>query len=409
MISSFSVRNYRSIVNLTLDLTYKEGKAPNHYEDMDLLPFLENGRERLSPAFVIYGANAAGKSNVIRAIFALQRLVSLGLKPEHGRIYDPNILHPDSKCTEFIASTCVGKHDYVYSVKLDADGIIEESLVAGGRDVFRIGPSIRRFPGLINKSYTQQKWEDVYATECCPDGKSARFTFFQRSAQNYGGISEALREAYDSLTGRLFIMPGRKLHNLMPSMWNMLAEAYNGDGNLRTELVRLLRQFDIGIKGLSFREDVGGKGKILCAHHVDASGREVVMDFSEESEGTNELLVRLLGMMLTLHTGGVMVVDELDASIHPLVLRELVRMMRSRRFNRSGEAQFIFTAHTTDLLDSDVLRLSDVAFVRKNAKMGTMLKNLMDFKDAGEKLRNDSNWRTRYLEGWYSGVPNAAI
>ena len=154
---------------------------------------------------------------------------------------------------------------------------------------------------------------------------------------------------------------------------------------------------------------MGGKGKILCAHHVDASGREVVIDFSEESEGTNELLVRLLGMMLTLHTGGVMVVDELDASIHPLVLRELVRMMRSRRFNKSGEAQFIFTAHTTDLLDSDVLRLSDVAFVRKNAKMGTMLKNLMDFKDAGEKLRNDSNWRTRYLEGWYSGVPNAAI
>ena len=84
-------------------------------------------------------------------------------------------------------------------------------------------------------------------------------------------------------------------------------------------------------------------------------------------------------------------------------------MMRSRRFNKSGEAQFMFTAHTTDLLDSDVLRLSDVAFVRKNAKLGTVMKNLMDFRDAGEKLRNDSNWRTRYLEGWYSGVPNAAI
>lgn len=408
MISSLHIRNYRSIVDLTVDFTYKEGKAPNHYEDMDLLPFLENGRERISPVFVIYGANAAGKSNVVRAIFTLQRLVSLGLRPEHGRIYDPNILHPGSEYTEFTCSTCVGRHDYIYSVKFGADAIIEESLLADGREVFRITPSAKSFQGLISKSYAQQKWEDVYATECCPDGKTARFTFFQRAAQNYGGISEPLREAYDSLTRRLFIMPARRLHNLMSSMWNALVDAYDGDENLRLELVRLLRQFDIGIKGLSFRDDVRG-GRVLCSHHTDAQGRDVVMDFSEESEGTNELLVRLLGMMLTLHVGGVMVVDELDASIHPIVLRELVRMMRSRRFNKSGEAQFIFTAHTTDLLDSDVLRLSDVAFVRKNAKLGTVMKNLMDFRAAGEKLRNDSNWRTRYLEGWYSGVPNAAI
>ena len=75
MISSFHIHNFRSIVDLTVDFVYKEGKAPNHYEEMDLLPFLQNGKERLSPTFVIYGANATGKTNVIRALLVLHRLV----------------------------------------------------------------------------------------------------------------------------------------------------------------------------------------------------------------------------------------------------------------------------------------------------------------------------------------------
>lgn len=408
MISSFYVRNYRSIVELVVDFTYKEGKAPNHYEEMDMLPFLENGKARLSPVYVIYGANAAGKSNILHAMSTLSRLVTLGLCPEHGRIFDPNLLHPECSFTEFRAATCVGNRDYVYSVKYDSNSILEESLLADGEEVFSIAQGGNRFVGLVTQNYPQEKWEDVYRTECCPDGKKAQFTFFQRSAQNYGGISEALREAYDSISRKLFVMPGRAIHNLMPSMWKVLEHEYNGAENLMRELVRILRQFDVGIKGLSLRNDVSG-AKRLCSHHFNKVGREVVLDFEEESDGTNELLVRVLGMLLTLRGGGTMVVDEFDASIHPIVLRELVRMMRSRRFNTTGQAQFIFTAHTTDLLDSEVLRLSDVAFVRKSDRKGTMIKGLIEFKEKGEKLRNDSDWRTRYLEGWYSGVPNAAI
>lgn len=409
MISSFHIHNFRSIVDLTVDFVYKEGKAPNHYEEMDLLPFLQNGKERLSPTFVIYGANAAGKTNVIRALLVLHRLVQLGLKPEHGKIYDPNLLQADCTWTEFEISTCIDRHDYTYRVKYDANAILEESLVADDKEIFHVGADERRFRGLLTAVYTKEKWEQVYHAECCPDGKTAQFTFFQRAAQNYGGISEALRFAYESLTRKLLVMPANRLRNLAPGMWKVLAEEYGGDEALQAELARMLRQFDIGIKGLSFRNDIAGNGKVLCSHHVDSSGREVVFDFGEESDGTNELLWRIVGILLTFRIGGVMVVDELDSSIHPLVLRELVRMMRSRRFNERGDAQFVFTAHATDLLESDVLRLSDVAFVRKNATMGTQIKNLMDFKDAGEKLRNDSNWRTKYLEGWYSGIPNAAI
>jgi len=117
----------------------------------------------------------------------------------------------------------------------------------------------------------------------------------------------------------------------------------------------------------------------------------------------------LVGAFLyALKTGGVIFVDELDRSLHPLLMRELVMLFKKRIYNPNG-AQLVFTTHNTDILDDSILRLSEIALVRKNLHNGTMIRRLVDLKNEGEDIRNVTNFRKQYLEGYYSGIPHPSF
>jgi AAA15 family ATPase/GTPase len=124
------------------------------------------------------------------------------------------------------------------------------------------------------------------------------------------------------------------------------------------------------------------------------------MDFDDESEGTKRL-VCLLGVMLSaLEQGHVLVVDELDNSIHPMLFVELVRLFKEKRYN-SHNAQLIFTTHNTDIMDRDLMRISEIAIVGKNSKRGTTIARISDF----EGIENVTKFRKLYLQGRFSGIP----
>jgi len=81
MLVSMSVRNFKSIVDLKIDFSYDEGKAPNGYKKSSLIPFLEPTKkpeDRLVPVMMFYGANASGKSNIVKALSTLKQIVHLG-------------------------------------------------------------------------------------------------------------------------------------------------------------------------------------------------------------------------------------------------------------------------------------------------------------------------------------------
>jgi AAA15 family ATPase/GTPase len=104
----------------------------------------------------------------------------------------------------------------------------------------------------------------------------------------------------------------------------------------------------------------------------------------------------------------VLLVDELDCSLHPLLMREIVLYFKKRRFNPLG-AQLIVTTHNTDILDDSILRLSEIALVRKTVANGTLVRRLIDLKNGGEDIRNVTNFRKQYLAGFYSGIPHPAL
>ena len=139
----------------------------------------------------------------------------------------------------------------------------------------------------------------------------------------------------------------------------------------------------------------------IRSFHQDAEGNEVEFDFTTEESSGTQIVAGLLGIFLAaLKTGGTVIVDELDRSLHPLLLIELVRLFKEKRYNEHN-AQLIFTAHNTEILDVDILRISEVGIVRKTQQEGTELVRLSDF----EGVSNLASFRELYLNGQFAGIP----
>jgi AAA15 family ATPase/GTPase len=138
--------------------------------------------------------------------------------------------------------------------------------------------------------------------------------------------------------------------------------------------------------------------------HQSQSGNEVLFSLGEESKGTRRL-IGLLGVLLAaLRAGRTVLIDELDDSLHSLLVIEIVRMFKSRRINPNG-AQLVFTVHNTDLLAEKMLGLSEVAIVSQRGFDGARLLRLTDVPG----LRNAENFRRLYLKGHLGGIPSPYV
>ena len=135
--------------------------------------------------------------------------------------------------------------------------------------------------------------------------------------------------------------------------------------------------------------------------HEDAEGNLKSLDFrTEESDGT-KVVAALIGVCLwALETGRTLFVDELDRSLHPFILISLIKLFKSKRYNKTN-AQLVFTAHDPTPLDEDLLRVSEVGIINKTIVGGTSFRRLCEYKGT----RNVSNFRKQYLAGIYSGIP----
>ena len=173
----------------------------------------------------------------------------------------------------------------------------------------------------------------------------------------------------------------------------------------------------ITLKSIDFNKSVfiGGKGfvgapfffdKVTTYHNRVDGGLEAFDFMTEESEGT-KVAAGLVGVCLwAIERGAVVFFDELDRSLHPIVLLELVRMFKRKSSNPHG-AQLVFTLHDTTILEDPTTRVSEVAIVNNNMHTGTTMTRLSELdKEDGRGVRNIHNFRKQYMEGLLSGVPH---
>jgi uncharacterized protein len=428
MLSSFSIQNFRSILSLTLDFSYGEGKAPNGYQDQEIMPFIEVGKQRLVPCMAFFGANASGKTNLLNALSAVEQLILKGRKL--AEVFEPNLLNTKFTETIFEISFYLGNDSFNYRVAYSATAISEEILRKNDEDIFAIRQLQASFAQQIRSlTYSTEKLSDILRVECSDGEGRQTKPFLHRIGLGYPGLHPDLKNAFGYFLSGIQIFENDS-PLVLPAAVEFLASVMDGDklAALR-EITDVVRRLDIDIAAIKITEtelgpeDAPHRGALLKENretgarhsininssHMDVNGKPVFFDFiKHESAGTQRLAGLIALILRALKTGGVFLVDELECSLHPLLMREIVLLFKKRRHNPFG-AQLIFTTHNTDILDDSILRLSEIALVRKTVANGTLVRRLVDAKKEGEEIRNVTNFRKQYLAGFYSGVPHPAL
>jgi ABC-type transport system involved in cytochrome c biogenesis ATPase subunit len=419
MIIQFSVSNYRCFRGLqTLNLTASGDKSlPENCIDV-ALPGLSG--KRWLKGVGIYGANASGKSTLLDALNALRRLVLRSAKVTDAKERIEGV-EPFALCPEQSAPPTG------FGIVFVAAGVRYEYRVAATRE--RIWhESLRAFP-----SAREQVW---YARDWNPESSEytwtpERPTGFRRDSQLEGytlrnmlflskavaNNREELEPVYDWFKERLRFLDLGTHRSLSHSFTLRQIE----ERAVHTErIVELLRHADIGVDGAGavenppddetlekmisrapedVREDLR-KRKWLrpeLTHHGSTSG--IPLPWNTESAGTRRLFALAGPWLDILNQGLVVCVDELETSMHPLMVRELLRVFMSSEENPNG-AQIVFTTHNPLLLDTTLIRRDQVWFTDKDEAGTGHLYPLTDYSPRrGESLIRG------YLSGRYGAVP----
>ncbi len=402
MINHFSISNFRSILHLDLDLSYGESKAPNGHRDWSTLPFLETRNARAVPVLGLFGANASGKSTVLQALGVFQEL----LQGHSANLYMPNKLHDDQSSTSFeISGILASGKPFTYSICYDDKEFLAESLSCNGATLYSRTNGQIALEGIVRGQYKASKLEEIYRVECLDQNGKHTGSILYKFATHYPGLNQTLSQVYETLSTQIHVFPGNAfssadgLRQLQAAMGGR-----EGVAGAFREIDELLRKMDLGIRRMEYLpalNDAGGNLlDAILTYHDSAQGNEVQFRFEEESMGTRAAF-GLLGICLAaLHTGSLLAIDEIDSSLHSLLIIAILQLFKERRYNTKN-AQLLFSAQNTDLLDHEHLRVSEIGIIDKNLQNGTSVTRLCEFHG----LRNMANFRKRYLEGRFSGIP----
>jgi hypothetical protein len=451
MLIEFRIGNFRSFDE---PQTFSLVASSDTRHPDNCIPF---GKMRLLKSAAVYGANASGKSNLIRAIgfmrqFVLFSATTMNVGDEIPVV--PFQLNPDSrgKASFFEVAFVAGEVRYQYGFTATSKRVQDEWLIA-----YPKGRPRHLLERCFDLERAKTSW--AFRGELEKEGTLLK----ERTRDNGLVLSRGAELNIAPLTTVLLwfrqMMSVLDLSTSPESLIDQTALRLKDDPTFRERVLRLIRHADLGISDLEVSEEqgrystwippastfVGGvpvssgnaSGFTMTAVNVPLSlpsplgsgtwtttlpsnsvsfptvhtirsihrlpgGETVRFNFLEaESHGTQRFFA-LAGLWLdALDHGALLVIDELDCSMHPLLTRNLVELFQTRDANPKG-AQLIFSTHDSMLMDLEIFRRDQIWIVEKDRAGASRLSSLYDFE---EKPRNNEAVRGRYLAGRYGGVP----
>lgn len=419
MLIEFKVKNFRSIRDeqtLSLVATKANKELPDNVIDKPLKGLA--GLQFLKGA-ALYGANASGKSNVLHALYYLANLVensATKLKPGDPTGAEPFKLDRKytSESSEFEVTFETAGVRYLYGVGITPQRVVEEYLYA-----YPEGRSQRWCHRSYNEKTEQYEWDKTagaFKHDLKLQGYTKENVLFlsqgtdlnhQQLTTVYMWFKTQLRFIHLS-AGERGIHPGTTL--------DLLKNDLNHD-----RVISLLKSADFGIADVEAAErefDIESAtngniprflhkksdGKFIETQinlmHLDPEGTPIAMNFDEEESAGTRRFFSLLGPWLDILDHGYTVfIDEIDTSLHPLLVRELLNLLFCPKNNPHG-AQIVFTTHNPVFLDQSLLRRDQIWFTEKDESGATSLYPLSDYKERGKAALGK-----RYLAGVYGGIP----
>ena len=182
-----------------------------------------------------------------------------------------------------------------------------------------------------------------------------------------------------------------------------LRMAISKSEDVKRLMLQMIQEMDLDIVDFRVEEKENDRIEVFTKHVVDEY--EAELNLFDESSGTKKLFGLLPFIAKSLLRGTTLVIDELDAKIHPVLLKYLIMTFSNMEKNKKG-AQLIFTSHDLSTMNSEVFRRDEIWFVAKGNRQNSKLYSLVEFKNKkGESVRKDAKFDKQYLEGKYGADP----
>jgi len=410
MIITFTVGNFLSLKD-KYSLSFRAKKTDQSLPDS----MFTSNEENLVKSIAVFGSNASGKSNLIKALAFVRNLVVNGLQQSlSGTIpVEPFVLSTttEKEPSFFELEILSGENTFIYGFEVLPQRISREWL--------------HQFPNkkvLFERTNQDFKINARYFKEGSTSAiKNTRenVLFLTVLASLNGEISKEVVDVIKKIQVIFGLERGQTL--------NYSFEKYAKDESYRSRMKDFLLQADVGIDDIlseekqmtaeefakvappPLRDSIAAQignffhRKLATVHQkYDGNGKSVgnvPFDFFKESDGTQQVFALSAPIINSLEEANLLVIDELDSSLHPLICRYLLKMFNSKEGNQK-DAQLVFTTHDISLLDEDLLRRDQVWFTQKDRAGATELFSLADL---GE--RSNLNFAKRYLEGRYGALP----
>jgi len=437
MLVEFRVANFRSfreeqVLSLVAGGTGKDESHPDN--------LIEHDKFRLVKAAAVYGANASGKSNLIKAIAVMKAFIQdSATKMNQGdRIpgITPFRLGRDSseEPSSFETMVVLDGTRYRYGFAATAERIHGEWLSAHP-------PAPSRRQAWFERRFDPETGQTTWAFR--GPFKKADARILEEKTRDNGLVLSRGAELNIGPLKELFLWFRRDLSVLDMStppvdLIHKTGERIVDNPAFRDRVTHMIQHADLAIDRIVVTEEevpapmqvlfeglkralhsdpsrisADTKGapedhlrglSVRTIHQLPDSGRQVKFDLQQDESNGTQRFFALAGPFLdALDKGAVLVVDELECSMHPLLTRKLLELFQSKEANKTG-AQLVFATHDSTLMDPELFRRDQIWLVEKNSSGASELFSLYDF-DSEDRPRSTTAFQRNYLAGRYGAVP----
>ena len=390
MLCQFSFKNFKSYKHETT-LDFQAASLPEFKDSL----ITDNNVATLLPVSAIYGPNGGGKSNLL---MALSCVISTIVNPvnELGKNQTVPILQQQVRAipfafdsesshepTEFRLFFRVGQNEYCYYIAFLNDTVESEYLFRKAVTSKKSATIFEREGNDITLGYSINR--KGMNTDVNP-----KMPYLSFLAINYN--IPVINEVISWFEGCII----RNYANPIVEYQLML----NSNEVWKKQFISALNDMDIDITDYRYDEE---NNQVYLKRRVDNKDYEIL--YMEESEGTRKLISALPVLLLALRDGRLVIIDELDAKLHPKLLRYVIALFKNKEINQHG-AQLLFTSHDMSTLKNTVFRRDEIWFACENDAHESEIYSLHDLRsEDGSRVKNTASYDKQYLEGRYGADP----
>lgn len=409
MLIQFSFKNYKSFrEEVTLDLSAT--KITEFSERV-----VTAGGEKILPVAAIYGANASGKSNIYNALAYMSEYVADSFKygGEEKKFdrYKPTPFLFDSTSADadstfevyFTIPEDKNERTYNYGFCVDKEGVTEEWFNSKAK-------SARKFSRVFYRNRNEEELD----LSGLPKNSRENIKIALEKQVLVASLGAKLKISKCKIIRDWFLMNefadfGDPFTNIFMS--HRLPGGFVNDKRIQKKVIEFFSSFDEQIKDFKV-EKVPSEGEaqedqytIKALHKKIDSDEMAEIPLGAESAGTLKMFALYPELQEVLEHGSVFFIDELNARLHPLLVRNFLLTFLNPEIN-VNHAQLVFTTHDTWQLSNQLLRRDEIWFVEKDGRGVSTLYSLADFVDEdGSHIRKDESYEKNYMIGKYGAIP----